>query len=134
MEPTTKIKCLLIDDDQEDIEIFQMALEELPIPVEIIAFNDCEQALKLITEDKLKPDCVFLDSFLLKTKDPDCLSKIQAIEKIANAPIVVLADDSAFIKESEFTNVKVTGILYKQDSIDKFRNILHSFFISQFAK
>jgi len=52
---------LLIDDDDEDQEIFLSAVEEVSNSASCIAFSGATEALKKLATKDINPDVIFLD-------------------------------------------------------------------------
>ena len=85
-----KILFVLIDDDQEEYEIFQMALEQIKKPVESKHFPDCESALIHFSQGSVAtPKFVFIDINLPRVKGDECLQKLQALNEFDHPCIII---------------------------------------------
>jgi CheY-like chemotaxis protein len=85
---------LLIDDDEDDQEIFLTALEKIDGSIHCIAIDDARSALDMLASQQLHPEIIFLDlnmpvmngqQFLLEVKQQDLLKDI---------PVIVLSTSS----------------------------------------
>lgn len=91
MKNTKAIHCFLIDDDPEEIDIFQLALAELDIDVKCTSFTDCQEALRALIRGEASPDCIFLDLYMGPTSGKECLNLIVTTEIISQIPTVILS-------------------------------------------
>lgn len=83
------ILCLLIDDDSDDCEIFQMALGKIKAPVECVNVHDAQKALHLLRRSTFKPDFIFLDLNMPRMSGKECLKHIKRMEKLKHVPLIV---------------------------------------------
>ena len=56
-----RITFLLIDDDEDDRELFEIALTEASSDAAFTSSSSCCDALELLKSGTLKPDYIFLD-------------------------------------------------------------------------
>ncbi|WP_084439901.1 response regulator [Dyadobacter alkalitolerans] len=70
---------VMIDDDTDDHEIFEMALQELKKPVQCLFFPDCESALAHFSSKSVTPPgYVFIDINLPRIDGGQCLEQLQS--------------------------------------------------------
>ncbi len=87
-------RILLVDDDEDDREIFLEVVSELdPSAVLLTAINGADGLEKLSTYDA-PPDVIFLDLNMPIMNGTEFLRKIKAVEKLKNIPIVILTTSS----------------------------------------
>jgi CheY-like chemotaxis protein len=79
----------MIDDDQDDREIFQEAIINCNASVELVFAEDGEQALKLLASGKTQPDVIFLDYNMPRMSGIECLKKLKSNEKTKNIPTIM---------------------------------------------
>ncbi|AWW00390.1 response regulator [Arcticibacterium luteifluviistationis] len=77
----------LVDDDQEDQEIFDMALCDSGVKAKLLCFNDADAVLSQINSSPVKPDYIFLDLNMPKINGLECLqmfvnNSITALSKV----------------------------------------------------
>jgi CheY-like chemotaxis protein len=53
--------CLLVDDDEDDKEIFSLALTEANPSIKCVVASDGHEALSLLRDGSFIPDYIFLD-------------------------------------------------------------------------
>jgi len=81
---------VMIDDDSDDHEIFDIALEEIDGTFEILHYNDCEQALEHFkTPGVDQPGFVFVDINLPRIGGPACIVKLQELRRFDNPKIII---------------------------------------------
>ncbi|HTE29072.1 MAG TPA: response regulator, partial [Chryseolinea sp.] len=55
------MKCYLIEDDEDDQELFQTALEEVASTTECVVSMSADRALRALRKMDVLPDFIFLD-------------------------------------------------------------------------
>lgn len=106
------ITCLVIDDDPEDHEIFQMAIQETSLQVNCIFTSDCHNAMQCLREVNISiPDFLFIDWNLTTMNGPECLFHLNQVP-IANSQVIFysgslpltanpgLAQNQSFLRKS----------------------------------
>lgn len=76
---------LLVDDDEDEHEIFLSALKHINKTIEFISAYSCEKALQLLKD--LEPDYIFIDVNMPKTNGMTCLQEIKKISRITHVPV-----------------------------------------------
>lgn len=85
---------LLIDDDEDDQEIFLTALECTGKPVQCTVSDSARKALTQITQGDLETDLIFLDLNMPLMNGQQFLSEIKKDEKLRSIPVVILSTSS----------------------------------------
>ena len=70
---------LLIDDDEDEHEIFLSALKNTDRTFDFISADSCETALDIL--NKLEPDYIFIDVNMPRINGMICLERIKKINK-----------------------------------------------------
>jgi DNA-binding response OmpR family regulator len=124
MEP---VLCLLIDDDQEDHEIFNIAIQQANLPVECITMSDPDKALETLNEGIIRPEYIFVDVNMPKKGAKECIQRILEMEFQKNARLIAI---STFSNEKEVTELQKMGAKYikKPSRIDHYEAILLNIF------
>jgi DNA-binding response OmpR family regulator len=98
-----KKRIMIIDDDPQIREIYQVALEMQDY--EIIVEPDGKKALDVLVKDKKKPDLVLLDIMMPKIHGLDVLNMIKTNPATANIKVIMLSaisDETAKKKAAEY--------------------------------
>lgn len=98
---------LLIDDDEDDHEIFRMAIEEVSRSVKFHALTNCKMALQKLASLELKSDIIFLDLRRGFTGEFDFLSEIKKMDFLKSIPIVIY---STFLDKKSIDDARYHGI------------------------
>jgi DNA-binding response OmpR family regulator len=108
------ITCFLIDDDDDDQEIFTLALSNIDESICCITANDGIEALqKLHLENNFTPDFIFLDLNMVRMNGLECLVEIKKIQRLQNTPIII------YSTSSEQKDISATQLLGAADYIVK---------------
>lgn len=76
---------LLIDDDEDEHEIFSSALQMAIGAFNFISAGSCEEALSLLQQ--IDPDYIFIDVNMPRTNGMICLEEIKKIDRVSHVPV-----------------------------------------------
>lgn len=85
---------LLIDDDEDDQEIFLTALECTGKPVQCIVLDSARKALSKIVTGDVETDLIFLDLNMPLMNGQQFLTEIKKEEKLRDIPVIILSTSS----------------------------------------
>lgn len=132
MKKLQTIHCFLIDDDPEEIDIFQFALEELDIDVKCTPFTNCEEALRALSGQEAVPDCIFLDLYMGPTSGKECLNLILNTEIFSQVPTVMLSGSSSERMAAELKALGAQDFIMKSATISGLAEQLKNYFSTHF--
>jgi len=117
--------CFLIDDDEDDREIFVMALENADESLKCVTAKNGVDALKLIEQDiEFIPDFVFLDLNMPYMTGKECLKMIKQNERLNSTPVIIYTT-SSYSKDIEDTKeMGASHFLVKPAGMGSLTNIL----------
>ena len=97
--PHTVNKILLLDDDLENVDIFEMALKEVYPDIELSVAWD-NRALSMLINAKYLPDLILMDLSLPAKLGKECLTEIKSSAYYSKVPVVLLSstDDQVNIE------------------------------------
>lgn len=106
---------LIVDDDQDDIEIFIEVLQEISTTIKTHFTFNGEDALLLLHEMKNKtlPDYIFLDLNMPKLSGKECLTEIKKDKDLQHIPVIIYSTSS------------------REDDIKETKNLGASFFLTK---
>lgn len=115
------IKCFLIDDDEDEQEIFGMALQDLDICIQLEYAMSTPKAITILKNVKMDymPDCIFIDLNMPIFNGLVCLQEIKKIDRLHNIPVFIYST----LAESKMVHKAKT--LGAADFIVKPANISH---------
>lgn len=106
--------CFLIDDDEDDQEIFALALREADASIRCVTANDGVEALHKLEQDKtFVPDYIFLDLNMPLMNGKECLREIRKHTHLRDVPVII------FSTSSEPRDIEETRRLGANDFITK---------------
>ena len=92
--PEKHIRIVLADDDEDDRELFEMAVKELTETAKVTLIINGDELLKYLDENK-KPDILFLDLNMPLKSGIECLEIIRTNDRFKKLPIIILSTSSA---------------------------------------
>lgn len=92
--PEKYIQIVLADDDEDDRELFEMAVKELSILVNVVLIVNGQQLLTYLEENKM-PDILFLDLNMPLRSGTECLEIIRNNERFKSLPVIILSTSNA---------------------------------------
>jgi len=123
------MKCFLIDDDEDDREIFSLALSTANSSSTYVTATNGEDALRILEEQPdFVPDFIFLDLNMPFMDGRSCLKELRKISKLRDVPIIMFTT-SSYSKDIEDTlKLGASHYLIKPTSLNALVAILISFF------
>ena len=83
---------LLADDDQDDCELFQAALKEIPISTQLTMIDDGVNLMNLLNQQEINlPDVLFLDLYMPRKNGWECLIEIKGHPDLQSLPVIILS-------------------------------------------
>lgn len=86
-DPQEILHIVLAEDDRDDVLIFQLAIDSLPLTVQLTHEDDGEKLLALLR--RLIPDIIFLDTHLPRKNGINCIMEIRKEKKFDNVPVIM---------------------------------------------
>jgi CheY-like chemotaxis protein len=115
---------LLIDDDEEDQEIFIDALREVDSFLHCSVANDGEEALSLLNGDALlKPDLIFIDMNMPKLNGKQVLQALKFSGSLRDVPVVMY---STFFGAKDIEEIKALGAAHHMVKATRFDELCSS--------
>jgi CheY-like chemotaxis protein len=85
-------RIVLADDDEDDREIFRLALNELNLPVDVVYKENGSQLIKYLVDET--PDVIFLDLNMPLVNGFECLKIIRNNTVLQQIPVIILSTSS----------------------------------------
>lgn len=108
MSLRNKLLCLLIDDDEDDQELFALTLEDLHAPITLHIANNGFDGLSLLRSEQIKPDYIFLDLNMPRMNGKECLRLLKEDSALQNIPVVIFSTSDEI---QDITDTKALGAL-----------------------
>jgi DNA-binding NtrC family response regulator len=119
---------VLIDDDQDDCELFGDALNDFAPQIKLSCLNDNERLLHFLVDKH--PDIIFLDVNMPKRNGFECLEEIRKVEKFKDTPVVMYSNTGRPEDMKRAYDIGASLFIRKPPTytglIDSLRNIVES--------
>ncbi len=123
-------KCLLIDDDADDREIFAIALKKIPVNVELRTAASAEKAIELLKNDtSFVPDFIFLDLNMPVMHGFECMKEIQKLAHLKSSKIVIYTTSSDESDMEESKKLGAFSFITKPFDINDLVSVLANIFL-----
>jgi CheY-like chemotaxis protein len=122
---------MLIDDDDDDKEIFLSVIANVLPQVSCVMATNGQEALQLLSHNQNRPDVIFLDLNMPLMNGKDFLSHISKDESLRLIPVIILStsSDQGTIKEA--LNLGAKDFITKPDKFSAWeqtiKNVLKNF-------
>jgi DNA-binding response OmpR family regulator len=126
-----EIICMLIDDDSDDHEFFELALQELDIPVTCITANNGAEGLHRLSDESFVPDYIFLDLNMPLMNGKQCLAEIRKIDRLAVVPVIIYSTSHEHKDMVETRMLRADSYLVKPTQISVLKQRLEELFKAQ---
>ena len=127
METTTSNSnpIIIIDDDPEDIELFQNGFRQLGIENEILVFNDGNKFYEYISTTTRKSFFIFCDINMNRINGFELKQKIFDNEelRLKCIPFLMLSTSGATSSVLEAYSLNVQGYFIKPDSVKEIKDM-----------
>jgi CheY-like chemotaxis protein len=122
---------LIVDDDQEDCELFQEAINNIDSAIKCWTARDGRQALQLLTKDLIMPpDYIFLDINMPVMNGKDTLTEIKKNTRLRDVPVIMYSTTSDTREIQGYYKLGAYDFLIKPNNFNKLVEALTSIIIS----
>lgn len=109
---------LLVDDDEDDVFLFRLALSEADIRQTVTTARGGEEALRLLGEGGLKPVLIVLDIKLAGIDGLETLRRLRAEPSRRGLPVVMLTGSDLDADRAEAERLGCRLFLTKPSSLE----------------
>lgn len=126
MSPNGTYKVYLIDDDEDEYLLFQQAIKELSIDVDVRYIDNCEEMLDLLDQGHI-PDLIFLDLNMPQISGRECVKKIR--QKLKDQLSIIIYSTSKYQPDVDGTHEDGANLyVIKPNSFDGLMKTLKAVF------
>ncbi len=125
---------LLIDDDEDDRELFLLALEDLDIESRCVTAGSCMEALDLLNADTVRPDYIFLDLNMPLMNGRECLAELKQNIRLSGIPVIIFSTSSEPADIAVTRELGAVGFITKPSKITELTKVLSNFFQQELHK
>ncbi|CAG5068807.1 DNA-binding transcriptional regulator NtrC [Dyadobacter sp. CECT 9623] len=120
---------LLIDDDEDDQEIFLSALENVSNSVNCVTISNAVTALEKLSRRELETDLIFLDLNMPLMNGQEFLIELKNRQELRDIPVIILSTSSNVSTIQHSKQLGAADFIKKPDSFDELVHILKSVLI-----
>jgi CheY-like chemotaxis protein len=118
-------KVLLIDDDEDDQELFLQAIKEVAASVECTTLDDARSALTQLENRTLVADVIFLDLNMPTMTGQQFLVELNKKETLNQIPVIILSTSSNSETINQAKALGAQSFITKPSDYKELKNILH---------
>ena len=115
---------LIIDDDEDDQEIFLAAVKEVSTTVVSMAFDSGIEALKQLRLHSISPEVIFLDLNMPVMSGQQVLIELKNDPALQNIPVIIFSTSSRPSTIQEMKDLGATDFITKPSGFSDLVNIL----------
>lgn len=119
-------KVLLIDDDEDDQELFLLAIKEIAASVECITLDNAQSALTQLESRALIADVIFLDLNMPIMNGQQFLLELNKREALSQIPVFILSTSSNIETINQAKALGAKSFITKPSNFKELKSILHS--------
>jgi CheY-like chemotaxis protein len=119
------IDLLLVDDDEDDRDLFCLAIQDLVPSIRISIAVNGEDALKMLSEDKhYRPDFIFLDLNLPRITGKECLAQLKKTDHLRDIPVIIYTTSKLQEDKAETKKLGATHFITKPSKLTELNEAL----------
>ncbi len=118
---------MIVDDDEDDVELFCDALKDIDREVKCISASNGEDALiKLNKKDIPLPDYIFLDLNMPRLNGKQCLKRLKIDSKLRDIPVIIYSTSKLREDMEETRLLGAVHFLTKPNKLNDLRKAITS--------
>lgn len=118
-----------IDDDDDDIDFFATAVNQLSAAVSYFSFTNAGEALQKLLTGETPPDVIFLDLNMPVINGQEFLLRLKTIESLQDIPVIILSSSSDPYTIEQLKTQGAIDFLTKPSGIKELINVLRPYLI-----
>jgi DNA-binding NtrC family response regulator len=118
-------RVLLIDDDEDDQELFLLAIKEIAASVECITLDNPRSALIQLENRVLTADVIFLDLNMPIMTGQQFLSELTKRESLSRIPVIILSTSANIETINQAKALGAISFITKPSNFKELKTILH---------
>jgi CheY-like chemotaxis protein len=123
---TKPIRILLIEDDPDDVDFFNMAINNFNLPVSLETISQGDRVLPHLETLNQLPQVIVLDLNLPKLHGKEVLQRIKDHPQFATIPVVILTTSSAEQDREFCLTTGAEHYLIKPVAMNEYESILNT--------
>jgi CheY-like chemotaxis protein len=128
------ITFFLVDDDEDDQELFELALGESHPEIRLVVARNGNDALKKLESGEVVPDYIFLDLNMPLMDGKECLMQIKSNPLLSSIPVIIFSTSSDQRDRTDTQRLGAVEFIIKPPSITTLIALLTQFIEEQVYK
>ena len=125
---------MIVDDDEDDIELFCDAAKDIDGNIECISASNGEEALTKLNNVKSRlPDYIFLDLNMPRLNGKQCLRQLKSNVKLRDIPVVIYSTSKLPEDIEETAQLGAQHFLTKPNKLHDLRKAIASILDGKFS-
>ncbi|PZR36576.1 MAG: response regulator [Azospira oryzae] len=116
------ISVMYIDDDEEDIALFQEALVDIGSPISFQSFSNGFDALNYLEQAITLPDYLFLDVNMPRMSGKEILIHLKKDSKLKSIPVILFTTSNFEHEVKAFFREGASGFIHKGITLAQIRD------------
>lgn len=117
-------RVLLVDDDEDDQELFLLAIKEIAASIECTTLSSAHSALTQLETRALVADIIFLDLNMPLMTGQQFLSELNKREGLSRIPVIILSTSSNIETINETKALGARIFITKPSDFTELKNVL----------
>ena len=117
------VNIVMADDDQDDVDLFQLAIDESCSKLSLTVAMDGTKLMKLLNSTPA-PDAIFLDLNMLGKSGKDCLGEIRSQARFDAVPVIILSTSNRKSEIDHCLNNGANHYFVKPNNSDGLQKII----------
>jgi CheY-like chemotaxis protein len=117
----------LIDDDEDDRELFQLALQNADPDIRLLTANNGVKALELLENGTVRPDYIFLDLNMPLMGGTECLTCLKQNPLLSHIPVIIFSTSSDETDREILRQIGAADFMTKPSRISELATLLNHF-------
>lgn len=130
----TTITVLIVDDDNDDREMFKEAASEINFDINCIEAVNGDDALQLLKKEEAFPDYIFLDLNMPRMNGRQFLEQFKKNEKFSSIPVIIYTTAKLMEDREETKELGAVHFISKPSSINALKKELEFVFSKEIGK
>jgi len=128
------MKGIVVDDDQDDLDVFLKAARSIENKIDLLCFQRGEQVLDFLNHNKFIPDFIFLDINMPVMDGQECLKKIRQRWHQNERCVIMYSTSNNRREIKRCYELGANAFMQKPHSFAELKNMLQQIFNKDWSK
>lgn len=115
---------MIVDDDLEDLEIFEIALKEANPSIDLLKVDGGPEALEILRKNNSFPQYIFLDLNMRQMSGQDCIRELKNHDRFKHIRVIIYTTSSNDTEIHDLLSAGAERFITKPTSLTQLITIL----------